>query len=313
MKYIELPGLDRPVSTLIMGSDFFSPETIEHVDDVLQAYLDIGGNTIDTAYLYVGGKSEQAIGMWVQQHRNRDQINIWTKGAHPEKDGLPRVHHEAIEHDLLISLERLQTDYVDLYALHRDDPSVPVGEIMEALHAQYEAGRVRAIGVSNWTHERIESANAYAREHGLQPIVFSSPNLSLAKAKEPYWPGCVSADASTLAWHKQHRFPLFSWSAQARGFFTGRFTPEDRSNTDLVRVFYNDENWERYRRAEQLAKDKGVSTIQIALAYVLNQSFATAAIIGPQNREEMNSCAEGAKIVLSEQEVAWLNLEVEEG
>ncbi len=91
--------------------------------------------------------------------------------------------------------------------------------------------------------------------------------------------------------------PLFSWSSQARGFFTGRFTPEDRSNEDLVRVFYNDENWERYRRAEQLAKEKGVETIQISLAYVLNQSFPAAAIIGPQNHKEMVSCREAANIV----------------
>src|SRR5699024_10338769 len=131
---------------------------------------------------------------------------------------------------------------------------------------------------------------------------------SLAKAQEPYWEGCVSADESILQWHEKMKLPLFSWSSQARGFFTGHFTPDDRSNEDLVRVFYNDENWERYRRAEQLAREKGVETIQISLAYVLNQLFPTAAIIGPQNVKEMWSCREAADIVLSENELKWLDL-----
>ena len=101
-----------------------------------------------------------------------------------------------------------------------------------------------------------QEANDYASKNGLVGFSFSSPNLSLAKAQEPYWAGCVSVDDPTLAWHERIDMPLFSWSSQARGFFTGRFTQEDRSNEDLVRVFYNDENWERYRRAEQLAKRK---------------------------------------------------------
>src|SRR5699024_7978614 len=102
------------------------------------------------------------------------------------------------------------------------------------------------------------------------------------------------------------------WSSQARGFFTGRFTPEDRSNEDLVRVFYNADNWERYRRAEQLGQKKGVETIQISLAYVLNQSFPTAAIIGPQNKQELVSCGEAAELTLTEEETTWLDLRIKE-
>ena len=110
------------------------------------------------------------------------------------------------------------------------------------------------------------------------------------------------------AWHEQSGLPIFSWSSQARGFFTGRFTQEDRSDADLVRVFYNDDNWERYRRAEELGKQKGYSTIQIALAYVLNQSFPTAAIIGARNEAEMKSCQEATTITLTPEEIRWLDL-----
>ncbi|MBS4219346.1 aldo/keto reductase [Bacillus sp. FJAT-49711] len=307
MKSIRVKGVDKDISSLVMGSDYFTPEKMDLVTDVLNNYLEIGGNTIDTAYIYYGGKSEEAIGIWMEENKRRDDVIILTKGAHPNHEG-PRVSKQAIDEELKISLERLRTDYVELYALHRDNPEVPVGEILETLNAHVEAGRIGAFGGSNWSFERLQEANDYAEKHGLVGFSFSSPNLSLAKAQEPYWAGCVSVDDPMLAWHEGSNMPLFSWSSQARGFFTGRFTPEDRSNEDLVRVFYNDDNWERYRRAEQLAKEKGVETIQISLAYVLNQSFPTAAIIGPQNKQEMVSCREAADIKLTEDEIKWLDL-----
>ncbi|MBD2845653.1 aldo/keto reductase [Paenibacillus sp. IB182496] len=307
MKQLTIEGLNKGVSRLIMGSDYFRPSVYELVCANLDAYTAIGGNTIDTAFIYCGGESEQAIGMWVEERGNRDAINLWTKGGHPNKDG-NRVNKAAIAEELTISLERLRTDYVDLYALHRDDPDMPVGAILEALNEHVEAGRMLAFGASNWSWERLQEANAYAAEHGLRGFTFSSPNLSLAKAKEPYWANCVSVDEQTQAWHEESKLPILSWSSQARGFFTGRFTPEDTSDADLVRVFYNDDNWERYRRAEQLAKEKGVETIQISLAYVLSQEFPTAAIIGPRNEAELRSCREAVDIDLTKEEVRWLDL-----
>ncbi|QHW33887.1 aldo/keto reductase [Paenibacillus rhizovicinus] len=307
MKHIELPGLKQGVSQLIMGSDYFSPEVYELVSSNLDAFVAIGGNTIDTAYIYYGGKSEQAIGMWMEERKNRDSINVWTKGGHPH-NGVPQVNKQAIYDELMISLERLRTDYIDVYALHRDDVNVPVGEIVEILNSHIEAGRIRTFGGSNWTTARLQEANEYAAAHGLRGFEFSSPNLSLAKAQEPYWADCISVDDKILAWHESNGLPIFSWSSQARGFFTGRFTQEDRSDADLVRVFYNDDNWERYRRAEELGKQKGFSTIQIALAYVLNQSFPSAAIIGARNEAEMKSCLEATSISLSPEEIKWLDL-----
>ncbi|MEH7547666.1 aldo/keto reductase [Neobacillus vireti] len=305
MNSITIPGLSKPVTTLIQGSDYFRPSIYEKVCSVLDRFLAIGGNTIDTAHIYCGGESELAIGQWMKDRNNREDVVILTKGAHHDQNG-PRVNPEAIAKDLFDSLERLGTDYIDLYALHRDDPNVPVSVIMDALNEHIAAGRIKAIGGSNWTVERLEEANEYAAANGLVGFTFSSPNLSLAKAKEPFWAGCVSIDANDCEWHEKYQLPILSWSSQARGFFTGRFTPEDQSNEDLVRVFYSDDNWERLRRAEQLAKEKGVSTIQIALAYVLNQPFPTCALIGAQNEEELISCYEGSKIVLTKEELRWL-------
>ncbi|MGX1831760.1 aldo/keto reductase [Paenibacillus taichungensis] len=307
MEYIEIAGAGKPISRLIKGTDYFYHDSYEKAATNMDAFLAIGGNTVDSAHIYCGGQSEEVLGRYMQERANRNEIVILTKGAHHDQNG-PRVNADAIRSDLLTSLERLQTEHVELYALHRDDPNIPVGAILEALNEHIESGKIGAIGASNWTWQRLEEANSYAAANGLKGFTFSSPNLSLAKANEPFWAGCVSADEETLAWHERTKLPLLSWSSQARGFFTGRFTPEVRDNEDLVRVFYSDGNWERLHRAEQLAESKKTSPIQIALAYVLNQPFPTCALIGAQNQAELLSCDEGSRITLSPEEIAWLDL-----
>jgi len=302
---IRLPGVKQGVSRLILGTDYFTPEIMERIAPIMDEFVAVGGNTFDTARVYAGGKSEAALGQWIRERGNRDVLIVWTKGAHHDQNG-PRVHKQGIDEDMERSLEALQLDSVDLYALHRDDPSVEVGPIMEALNAHIEAGRTKAIGASNWTYRRLQEANEYAASHGLAGFSFSSPNFSLARANEPFWKDCVSVDDETWAWHRDTKLPLLSWSSQARGFFSGRYTPDNRENADLVRVFYSDDNWARQRRASELAKEKGVTTIQIALAYVLNQPFPTCALIGPANLDELHSCRDASRLTLTEEEIRWL-------
>lgn len=296
-------------SKLIMGTgDFFKLE-LDQAFAILDDFVEAGGNLIDTAHGYI--KAEEIVGKWLQLRDCRDKIIILSKGAHPD-DGEPgnRVTPTAITKDLTESLERFNTSYIDLYALHRDDLTVEVGPIIDVLNEHIVAGRILAIGASNWTHQRIQEANEYAEKNGLIGFTFSSTNLSLAKCNEPRWEGCVSVDADALKWHKNNKLPLLSWSSQAGGFFSGNFTEEDLSNEEMVRVYYSPENWERFRRAEKLSKEKQVTPIQIALAYVLNQSFQTAAIIGPATVEEFNSSLQGTEIELTEQEIDWLDLSV---
>ncbi|WP_217595671.1 aldo/keto reductase [Cohnella sp. GbtcB17] len=310
MDYIDIPGSRLPVSRLIKGTDYFYHHAYELAAANMDAFLALGGNAVDSAHIYCGGQSEEVLGKYMEERGNRDKIVILTKGAHHDQNG-PRVNKQAIADDLQVSLERLRTDHIELYALHRDDPDVHVGVIVEALNAHIESGAIGAIGGSNWTWQRLQEANEYAAAHGLVGFTFSSPNLSLAKAKEPYWKDAVSADQATIDWHEKHQLPLLSWSSQARGFFTGRFSPDDRSDADLVRVFYNDANWERLARAERLAADKGVTAIQIALAYVLNQPFPACALIGARNAEELRSCDEAMRLALTREELDWLDLKRE--
>jgi aryl-alcohol dehydrogenase-like predicted oxidoreductase len=242
----------------------------------------------------------------MQERGNRKELIIIDKGAHPHGDGVPRVHPQAIDSDIGENLERLQSDYIDLYLLHRDDPDYPVGPIVECLNAHCAAGRIRAFGGSNWTTQRIQEANDYAAAHGLKGFVASSPNFSLAVMKEPIWGGCISLDAEGYAWHAKNQFPLFPWSSQARGFFTGRYAPDD-ANAEMERVYYNDANWERYRRAEELGKRKGASANQIALAYVLHHPFPVFPLVGPCTVAELHDTLGALSISLTAAEVRWLS------
>jgi aryl-alcohol dehydrogenase-like predicted oxidoreductase len=312
MRYGSIPGIDRPVSRIALGSETLSERSQALTDALLEAFLARGGNLVDTANIYCGGGSERAIGAWLRRTGRRKDVLILTKGAHHAPDGTKRVQPHEIAFDLGQSLERLGTPTVDLYLLHRDDPAVPVGEIVDALAHHHAKGRLRAYGASNWTQDRLQAAQDYARERGRPAPAASSPNLSLAVPKEPMWPDCVtvSGDAAALAWYRATGLPLMSWSSQSRGFFSGRFRPDAPDDPEMVRVYYSDANWERYRRARQLAADLGRTPIQIALAWVLSQPHLnTFALIGPRSMEELESSLAAADTELTPEQVAWLNLE----
>jgi aryl-alcohol dehydrogenase-like predicted oxidoreductase len=311
MKYGQIRGLETPISRLVMGSMVCTTDNMELTCELLDAYVVAGGNCIDTAHIYGGGKSEMALGQWFAERSNREKIVLLDKGAHPYWTE-PRVNPECIHQDITESLERLQSDYIDLYLLHRDDPTVPVGPIVACLHAEREAGRIRAFGGSNWTTERIQEANDYAAAQGLTPFAASSPHLSLAALNEAMWGGCLALDPAGKAWHTTHQFPLFPWSSQASGFFAGRFSPDDTGNKDIVRVYYSEGNWERLRRARELAETKGCTANQIALAYVLHQPFPVYALIGPRTLAELQDSLPAVEIALTPEEMYWLNLEAEQ-
>ncbi len=308
MKYVPIPGVPRPVSNLAIGSMVSSTKDLSLTFALLDRYIECGGTLLDTGHVYAGGESERAIGEWVRARGNRDEVLILDKGCHPYGNSGPRVNPEAMRTDLGQSLERLGLDYIDIYMLHRDDENVPVGPLVEALNEEVERGRIRAYGGSNWRPERLEVANEYAAAHDLRPFVASSPNLSLARAKEPMWAGCVYTDEADRAWYEQHQMPLIAWSSQAGGFFTGRFSPEDTSIADMVRVYYSDENFERLRRAREVAERRNVHALHVALAWVLNQPFPTVAIIGPRTIEELESSVEAAGLELAPDEAEYLDL-----
>jgi aryl-alcohol dehydrogenase-like predicted oxidoreductase len=305
MRYGKIEGIEPPISRLIIGSMVCTSDDIDATCALMDAWVEAGGNAIDTAHIYNGGKSERALGAWMARRGNRERVVVVDKGAHPNSSGA-RVYPEAIAEDLSDSLERLQTPYIDLYLLHRDDTSVPVGPIVECLDAHAKAGRLRAYGGSNWTAARIQEANDYAAAHSLLPFVASSPHLSLAVASGPMWAGCLNVDAAERAWYVEKQFPMLPWSSQAAGFFTGRYTPDTHTNADVERTYYSDENWARLRRAEEMGARKGVSANNIALAYVLHQPFPIFPLFGPRTVEELNSSLPALDVDLSAEDLRYL-------
>ncbi|TBL70922.1 aldo/keto reductase [Paenibacillus thalictri] len=306
MKHISIEGSSKTVSQLIMGGDHFSESKYDLVSSLLDTFLANGGNTVDTAHQYgEDGASEKAIGRWMKERGNREQVVILTKGAHHDETGR-RVNPQAITHDITESLKRLQTDYLDMWALHRDDPNVPVEVVIDVLNEHMNAGRIRAIGASNWSYERIQAANEYARSQGMKGFTFSSTNLSLAKMIVPRWEGCVAADEATCAWHAKTGLPLLSWSSLGGGFMAGRFSPEQRDNEEMVRTYYSEANWQRLERTKELAAQKGIPFVQLALAYVLHQPFPTCALVAAYSAQELHNNLAATDTTLSPEEVRWL-------
>ncbi len=305
MAYGRLEGVEKPISRIVMGTMVYHPGNLPFACAMLDHYVELGGNCLDTAYVY---GTETTIGQWLKLRGIREELVLIGKGAHT-----PDCSPEGLSRQLRQTLERLQTDYLDIYFMHRDNPEIPAGEFVECLNEHRRAGRIRAFGGSNWTIARLEEANDYARAHGLTGFAASSPNLALATWSEPMWAGCVAAsDVASRAWYARTQMPLFAWSSQASGLFTGRFRPEDRANPALagvVRTWFNEDNFRRLERARELAREKGVTSTQIALAYVLCQPFPVYALIGPHSIEETRTSIEALKVTLTPEEMRWLNLE----
>jgi 1-deoxyxylulose-5-phosphate synthase len=176
------------------------------------------------------------------------------------------------------------------------------------LNKHYKSGKIKAFGGSNWTPERVEEANAYARAAGLEPFRVSSPHFSLAVPSREPWPGCLAVTKESFAWYKKSDVKMLSWSAQARGFFTGRFSVESPDELGVGNAWYTEANYERLNRAKVLALKKGVSPSTIALAYVLLQGFAPMATIGCRTIEELRDSFTAVNCDLSDDDLNWLNL-----
>ena len=201
------------------------------------------------------------------------------------------------------SLDRLGVPAVDIYLVHRDRPSVPVGEILDALATEVAAGRARSFGVSNWALERLDAGNAYAEARGWPPIAWSSPSLALARPVGEPWPGTVDAgDTASRAWYSTHPTRMEAWSPTANGYFA--------ADADLGLHWYDayrtPANAARRARAAEFGADRGLSASQVALAWVINQPFRPVAVIGTRSVVHLHEAVEASTVRLTEAELAWL-------
>ncbi|MFF7925770.1 aldo/keto reductase family protein [Streptomyces mirabilis] len=266
----------------------------------VRAALDTGITTFDTADVYAQTRAESVLGRALKDER-REGLEIFTKvffptGPGPNDRGLGRKHiMESIDN----SLRRLQTDYVDLYQAHRYDPSVPLEETLEAFADVVHSGKAHYIGVSEWTADQIRSAHALARELRI-PLVSSQPQYSMLwrVIEDEVVPTCEELGLGQIV-----------WSPIAQGVLTGKYAPgaplpagsratDEKGGATFVGRFLRDDVLERVQQLKPLAEQAGLSLAQLAVAWVLQNSNVSAAIIGASRPEQVTENVKAAGVKL---------------
>jgi aryl-alcohol dehydrogenase-like predicted oxidoreductase len=314
LRQIQIPHSPLMLSAMALGAGAFGPRMTANATDLLyEEFRGAGGTCFDTAHCYSfwlpggAGSAERSLGACIRRHADRRNVTIITKGGHPAvPPDYPRpdayLGPERIAQDIAESLENLGTDTIDVFLLHRDDPRVPVGEIIDMLDVHVAAGRLRAYGASNWSVERLEAANAYTRAHGRSGMVISEPQFSLGCYNAPRPKGDPAMrylDDGDLAWHTRSGLPVLCYGPTAHGYFA--------SGGKLGRKAYeNATSRGRLVRAQQLAAELGTTPNQIALAYVCAQPFTAIPILGTANTAHLADALAAADVVLTPAQVRWL-------
>lgn len=316
MKYTHIEGIEKPVSRIVFGCSNDTMNGGGDFSEVLDAALEAGINTFDTARVY--GKSERSLGRWLRSGRREDVI-VETKCCHPSLLRPDRVTAKDIMTDFDRSLGELGTDYADILLLHRDNAKADTGSIMECLTALKESGRIRAFGVSNWTHGRIAEANAYAEAHGLEKIALSSPHFGLAVQHGDPWGGCVTISGDNAAarkWYIENGMPIFAYSGLARGLMSGRYRADDQTlarklDAPTRRGYLYEDNLRRLERAFELAEAKGCTVAQLSVAWMFAQGLDVCAILSQSSPKRVSENAAACDVVITEEESEYLDLKRE--
>jgi aryl-alcohol dehydrogenase-like predicted oxidoreductase len=307
----------KPLPRIVLGTARLGsvlPDALVSAADRARAFryldgmLEAGCPAFDLAASYQLGGTERLFGSWIDSRRNRDKLFLITKGGHPYPVVRPhRLTPGAIREDLHASLRRLRVERVDLFLLHRDDPSAPLQPILESLKALEQEGKFGAWGVSNWTHERIRTLDALAPVAGLSRPRASSPHFSLATWTSEPWKGSASisggANREARAFHERTQLPVLAWSPLGRGFFS---PSGERTDRDALRTYGTAANFARRQRAEDLGRKHNATAVQVALAYLFHHPFPVFAIVSTKTPEKMRTNLEASGLRLPENEARWL-------
>jgi len=296
MQKVRLRNTDLEVSRLCLGTvNFGAALDQQQVNAHLDAFLDLGGNFLDTAHVYSDwlpgerNRSEKAIGRWLQNH-SRDQVIIATKGGHFDfaAPAVSRVTPEEIRRDLHESLRCLNTDYVDIFMLHRDNTALPVGDIMDCLADFVREGKARYLACSNWTAERTRQANEYALKKGLPPFVVNEVMWSMAKINPEGIPSdYVTMDEGIMALGMETGLNFMAYSALAHGYLTKRCAGREVGQ-GLARTYDNPYNDELVRRLSGLPAD---DVTRESLRYFLHQGVTAIPLVTCNTLEQLRSCS----------------------
>lgn len=304
------------VSTYTMGSGFFGTRCPEdEAYRILDYYYEKGGRSLDTARYYGvfdTGKpqSELILGKWLAKTGVRKEVVLSSKGGHPGVDttriGNPngyvkrgsRLTREELTKDIEASLESLRTDQIDIYWLHRDEPDVPVDEIMTVLNQFVQKGYTKLLGASNWRTDRIEEANRYALAHGMRPFAASQLQWSLALNTERT---CFDDTSTYLnagdpdySWYQKQNMPIFAFSSQAGGLFSRALADQADPKKGLAglrniraSLLTEPENLARIERARMLCAQTGLSAAEVCTSYLLSKELPVTVLLGCRTMEQL--------------------------
>jgi aryl-alcohol dehydrogenase-like predicted oxidoreductase len=278
---------------------------------VLDAYVAAGGNFVDTANIYTawvsghsGGESETIIGEWLAARRNRSEMVIATKvrgEMWPGRDGqgLGREHVVKACED---SLRRLGVETIDLYQCHWFDEKTPIEGTLRAFEDLMKAGKVRAIGVSNYDAARLEGALAVARDHALPGFVSLQPHYNLAHRQE--------FEDGLAAVCERWGLGVLPYSPLAAGFLTGKYERGGKNKSKRamgVRKYMNDRGWRTVEAVREVAGARGTAMSTVAIAWLLGRPLVTAPILGANTPEQLAPALAALELNLSEDETGRLN------
>lgn len=320
MRYVDIPNTDLRVSAICLGSSGMGSQ-ISEADSfaLLDAFAARGGSFIDTAHIYADwlpgpkGISEKTIGKWLKSSGLRHQTVIATKGAHPrfETMRVSRLSRADIAQDLAESLDYLQVDSIDLYWLHRDDPAIPVGEIVDVLDEQAQSGAIRYFGASNWSAARLQAALDYSARAGRRAFVANQPLWSLAYADMTRHADQTLAamDDAGMAFHRRTGMAVIPYTSQGMGYFTkldasGRAAVSGKSFIP----YDNAINHRRLERIRVLARQRGASINDVVLGYLLAQPFPTIPVVGCKRIDQLDDSLTALDLTLTPDDLAALEM-----
>ncbi|MGH9823658.1 MAG: aldo/keto reductase [Blastocatellia bacterium] len=299
------------IGPLVFGGNVFG-WTIDEPTSfrLLDAFVDAGFNTIDTADMYStwvpghkGGESETIIGKWLKATGKRHKVLIATKvgmDLGPGKKGLSKQYILRAAED---SLQRLQTDHIDLYQSHTDDKETPLAETLGAYQQLIESGKVRAIGASNYSAERLEEALQTSKEHGLPRYECLQPCYNLLEREE------YESGPETIC--TQNALGVIPYFPLASGFLTGKYRSEDDLTKSPrgqgIKKYLNDRGFKILSALDEVAKRYNSNPARIALAWVAARPSITAPIASATSLEQFDDLVEATKLRLDESSIELLN------
>lgn len=306
-----LGGTDIQIAPLVFGGNVFGWTADEPTSfRLLDAFTDAGFNGIDTSDNYTawipgntGGDSERVIGKWLKQTGKRDKVVIATKVGgkfSEEKKGLKKAY---ILQSIEDSLTRLQTDHIDLYQTHYDDPETPIGETLEAYAEIVKSGKVRAIGTSNMTVERLAESINISKQKGFPAYQSLQPEYNLME-REKY-------ETQYAPYVKEHNMGVIPYFALASGFLTGKYRNEKdlegSSRTKYVARYLNEKGFKILKALDEVAAQYNSKPGTIAIAWVMAQPGITAPIASASNMAQFDDLVAAASVKLDAKALNLLN------